>query len=122
MKYNFDLKGKIAVITGAERGIGFEIAKGFAQSGASVAIAGMREEEFENAKCGVESEGAECICIKTDVSCEDSVKNMVKQVREHFGRIDILVNNAGINKLYPAEEMPLDVWNSIIGEIGRAHV
>ena len=115
MKYNFDLKGKIAVITGAERGIGFEIAKGFAQSGASVAIAGMREEEFENAKCGVESEGAECICIKTDVSCEDSVKNMVKQVREHFGRIDILVNNAGINKLYPAEEMPLDVWNSIIG-------
>lgn len=58
MKYNFDLKGKIAVITGAERGIGFEIAKGFAQSGASVAIAGMREEEFENAKCGVESEVA----------------------------------------------------------------
>ena len=114
MKYNFDLKGKIAVITGAERGIGFEIAKGFAQSGASVAIAGMREEEFENAKCGVESEGAECICIKTDVSCEDSVKNMVKQVREHFGRIDILVNNAGISHINLLSDMTDEDWNHII--------
>lgn len=113
VKYNF--KGKIVVITGAERGIGLEIAVGFAKSGADIVIAGMLEEEFPNAKALVEAENVSCLCIKTDVSKEDSVKNMVKAVKEKFGRIDILVNNAGINKLYPAEEMPLEVWNSIIG-------
>ncbi len=115
MNYNVDLTGKTAVITGAERGIGLEIAIGFAKSGANIAIAGMREEEFENAKRLVSTEGVNCICIKTDVSNENSVKHMVANVVDKYGKIDILVNNAGINKLYPAEEMPLEVWNSIIG-------
>ena len=112
---SFDFKDKTVVVTGGERGIGLEIAVGFAKSGADVAIAGMLEAEFENACRRVEAEGAKCLCIKTDVSCESDVKSMVKQVSETFGKIDILVNNAGINKLYPAEEMPLDVWNHIIG-------
>ena len=114
-QYSFNFKGKTVVITGAERGIGLEIAKGFARSGANVAVAGMLEEEFDNAGNEIRKEGAKCLCIKTDVSKEDSVKNMITQVKSTFGRIDILVNNAGINKLYPAEEMPLEVWNSIIG-------
>ena len=114
-QYSFNFKGKTVVVTGAERGIGLEIAKGFAKSGANVAVAGMREEEFDNACAEIQKEGVQCLCIKTDVSKEDSVKSMVMQVKKTFGRIDILVNNAGINKLYPAEEMPLEVWNSIIG-------
>lgn len=114
-QYSFNFKGKTVVITGAERGIGLEIAKGFARSGANVAVAGMLEEEFDNAGNEIRKEGVECLCIKTDVSKGDSVKNMILQVKNTFGRIDILVNNAGINKLYPAEEMPLEVWNSIIG-------
>ena len=115
MDYNYNFENKTVIITGAERGIGLEIACGFAKLKANVVIAGMREEELENAKSTVSNLGAECICIKTDVSNENSVKEMVQTVKEKFGRIDILVNNAGINKLYPAESMPLDVWNSIIG-------
>ena len=114
-KYEMNFKGKTVIITGAERGIGLEIAVGFASFGANIAVAGMREEEFENALLRIGNEGAECICIKTDVSDEQSVKNMIRAVEARFGKIDILVNNAGINKLYPAESMPLEVWNSIIG-------
>ncbi len=116
MKYNsIDLDGKVVIITGAERGIGLELAIGYAAAGADIVIAGMLEEEFPNAKAQIEAEGKTCHCIKTDVSNESSVQNMVKTVKETFGHIDILVNNAGINRQYPVESMPLDVWQSIIG-------
>ena len=109
---SFDYTGKTVIVTGAERGIGLAIATAFAKCGAKIVIAGIMEEEFDNAKRAIE-EYSECFCIKTDVSSEDSVVNMVKTVKEKFGHIDIVVNNAGINKLLPAEEMPLEVWQKI---------
>ena len=116
MQYNhIDLSGKVAIITGAERGIGLELAVGYAEAGADIVIAGMLEEEFANARALVEAKGTRCLCIKTDVSNEASVDNMVKTVVDTFGKIDILVNNAGINRQYPVEDMPLEIWNSIIG-------
>lgn len=110
----FDFKDKVVVITGAERGIGLSIASGFAKCGANIVVAGLMEEEFSNAEKTITAEGVKCCCIRTDVSDEASVKAMVAEVKEKFGRIDILVNNAGINKLAPAEEMPLEVWQRII--------
>ena len=110
----FDFKGKTVIVTGAERGIGLAIAKGFAKCGANIVIAGIMDEEFPNAENVIKAEGVDCICIHTDVSDEASVKSMVAVVKEAFGKIDILVNNAGINKLAPAESMPLDVWQRII--------
>ena len=111
----FSLKGKNAVITGAERGIGFEIAKGFAKAGANIMIAGLMEEEFPKAQAAIEALGVKCTCVKTDISQEESVKALLESAKAYFGTIDILVNNAGINKLAPAEEMPLEVWSKIIG-------
>lgn len=110
----FDFSGKTVIITGAERGIGLELAKGFAGCGANIVIAGIAENEFENATAIIQNIGAECICIHTDVSEEASVKELVAAVKKKYGRIDVLVNNAGINKLAPAEEMPLEVWQRIM--------
>lgn len=111
----FDFSGKTVIVTGAERGIGLEIAKGFAKCGANIVVAGIMDEEFPNAEKQIKELGAECTCIHTDISDENSVKNLVDEVTEKYGRIDILVNNAGINKLAPAEEMPLEVWQRVIG-------
>ena len=115
MNCSFDFQDKNVIITGAERGIGLEIAKGFAACGANIIIFGIMDEEFPNAKAEIEAEGGTCFCIHADVSDEKSVVEAVMLTKEKFGRIDILVNNAGINKLAPAEEMPLDVWNKIMG-------
>lgn len=110
----FSLKGKTAIVTGGERGIGLEIAVGCAQAGADIVIAGMLETEFERAAELVRRQKVRCVCIPTDVSREESVKNMVKQVREAFSHIDILVNNAGTNTQHPAESMPLEAWKKVI--------
>lgn len=72
------------------------------------------ESEFENATKRIKEQNSECICIVTDVSDEQSVKNLIKKVIEAFPSIDVLVNNAGINKLAPAEEMSLDTWQKIL--------
>lgn len=113
-KMCFDFEGKNVLVTGAERGIGLEIAKGFARCGANIIIVGLMDEEFSNAEKLIKQEGAKCVCMHTDVSDEASVKKTVNTVKEKFKRIDILVNNAGINKLAPAEKMPLEVWQRII--------
>lgn len=112
-KYSFDFTDKVVIVTGAERGIGLAIATAFAECGAKIAIAGLMQEEFDNAKRTVE-QYSECVCIPTDVSDESSVINMVKTVKEKFGRIDIVVNNAGINKSAPAESMPLEFWQKTL--------
>lgn len=111
----FSLKGKHAIVTGGERGIGFEIALSFAEAGADILIAGLLEEEFPKAAERIRAAGAKCYCMKTNISSEDAVKAMVAYAKECFGQIDILVNNAGINQLSPAEEMSLEVWERIIG-------
>ena len=84
-------------------------------SGANIIIAGIMDEEFiTNAKNAIEQENVKCFCLHTDVSDENSVKKTIRTVKEQFNHIDILVNNAGINKLAPAEEMPLEVWQRIL--------
>ena len=114
MEYTFDFAKKTVIITGAERGIGLAIAEGFASLGADVVIAGLNEALFDDAKAKIEAHGVRCLCVKCDVSDEASVKAMVETAVGAFGRIDVLVNNAGINKLAPAEEMPLVVWQNIL--------
>ncbi|MGQ9542553.1 MAG: SDR family NAD(P)-dependent oxidoreductase [Candidatus Bathyarchaeia archaeon] len=95
------LKGKVALITGAGRGIGRAIAKLFAQEGAKVAVNYSRSEsEASSLAKEIESLGGETLLVKADISKAEQVREMVKKVLERFGRIDILVNNAGI--LFPA--------------------
>lgn len=112
----FSLKGKTALVTGAERGIGLEIAKGLAAAGANIIIAGLMEEEFPKAEAAVRAKGVNCTVLKADISKEEDVLRLAEQAWEIFPNgLDILVNNAGVNKLAPAEEMPLEVWQKVVG-------
>ena len=95
----FSLKGKTALVTGAERGIGLEIAKGLAAAGADIIIAGLMKEEFPKAEAAVRAKGVSCTVLKADISKEEDVLRLAEQAWELFPNgLDILVNNAGITK------------------------
>ena len=105
------LKNKTAIVTGGGSGIGKAIATIFSNNGANVVIADFSEENGNN----TEKEIKNSFFVKTDVSNEESVKNMVEKTIEKFGTIDILVNNAGLQHISPVEDFPLDKWNQLIG-------
>ena len=89
----FELTGKVALVTGANYGIGFAIAKGFAKAGAKICFNGINKEHLENAlveykKLGIDAHGYICDC--TD---EPGVQKMIEQIKQDVGDIDILVNN-----------------------------
>jgi len=90
------LKGKVAIITGGDSGIGRSVAVHFAREGADVVIAYLSEEkDAETARQHVEKQGARCLLIKGDTGEEKHCKNVVQQTIKQFGRLDIVVNNAG---------------------------
>jgi gluconate 5-dehydrogenase len=96
MKNFFDLEGKVAVVTGASGGLGADAARAYAQEGADVALLARRKERLESLAEEIGSTGRKAIAVQCDVSNEESVKNAVDEVINHFGRIDILLNNAGV--------------------------
>jgi len=110
----FDLSEKIAIVTGGNRGIGFGIAKGLANAGATVVIANRRAAEGQKAAETLKKEGLNAVAIATDVSSKSSVASLVSKVVSDFGRIDILVNNAGVIVRKPAEEITEEEWDYIM--------
>jgi 2-deoxy-D-gluconate 3-dehydrogenase len=107
----FDLKGKSALVTGGNGGIGLGIAKGLAQAGAKVAIAGRNEAKNEAALKGL---GAQAIAVSGDVNDAAAVKRMVAETVKAFGGLDILVANAGINLRKPPQDYTIDEWHRIM--------
>ncbi len=110
----FDIRGKVAVVTGASSGLGRQFALALAREGANVAILARRVEKLEKVKEEVESLGVSCVAVKCDVVDSESIKSAVAAVVERFGRIDILVNNAGVGTGAPAEMQEDSVWNMTI--------
>jgi 3-oxoacyl-[acyl-carrier protein] reductase len=109
------LEGKVALVTGASRGIGREIALELAREGASVAVnyAGSEAKALELVD-EIKAMGTDAIAIQADVSNSDSVTEMVKQTIEQFGKLDILVNNAGITKDNLLMRMKESEWDDVI--------
>jgi NAD(P)-dependent dehydrogenase (short-subunit alcohol dehydrogenase family) len=111
----FDLTDKIALVTGAGRGIGREIARTLASAGAHIAIAEFDAANAADAAAEIQSMGRQSFAVQTDVRNSASVDAAVTAVLEKFGRIDILVNNAGIARHIPSEDMTDDGWHEMIG-------
>lgn len=111
----FDLKDKVAIITGGGTGIGKAMAKEFASAGAHIVVASRKVENLEKTVADVKALGREALAIATDVRVPEQVNNMVKQAVDKFGKIDILVNNAGASFPVKVEELSPNGWNVIIG-------
>lgn len=109
------LEGKIALVTGAARGIGHEIALELAREGASVAVNYAGSEAKAQALADeIKTMGREAFAIQADVSNSESVTGMVKETIDRFGRLDILVNNAGITKDNLLMRMKESEWDDVI--------
>jgi NAD(P)-dependent dehydrogenase (short-subunit alcohol dehydrogenase family) len=110
----FDLTGKVAIVTGGNRGIGYAIAKGLSTAGAKVVIANRNADEGQKAADTLKSEGFHARAVKTDVSDKSSVSNLVKTIIDEFNQVDILVNSAGVIARGPVEDFTEDQWDHII--------
>ncbi|HSR33334.1 MAG TPA: SDR family NAD(P)-dependent oxidoreductase [Anaerolineae bacterium] len=108
------LQNKVAIVTGATRGIGRAIAVRFGQEGASVAVIGRNEEKGTETVRRIEAAGSQGMFVHADVSDRTSVQAMVDAVVQRWGRIDILVNNAAICPFVGFLEMPEDLWEEVL--------
>jgi len=100
------LKGKVALVTGASRGIGKASALALAGEGCNVAICARGKEALDQAAEEIRAKGVEALAVQADVTKSEDVKNFVAQAAEEFGHIDILVNNAGTGRLSDLMELP----------------
>ncbi len=110
----FDLTGKVALVTGAAHGIGFAIAKGLAESGATICFNCSSQRSLEKGMAAYEAEGIKAHGYVADVTDENAVVDMVAKIKEDVGIIDILVNNAGIIKRIPMLEMSAADFRQVI--------
>jgi len=109
------LEGRVALVTGAAQGIGKAIAVSFAREGADVVINDLNLEQARKVSEEITGSGRNSLAIKADVSNQQEVTEMVKQIIDKFKRIDILVNNAGISKILPFTETTEELWDKILG-------
>ena len=114
LKELYDLRGKVALVTGGSRGLGKEMAEGLAEAGASLMVLARREQWLTPTVAEFRSRGFRCQSALCDVSDPDDVQAAVDRTIAEFGQVDILVNNAGVTWGSPAEDMPLDKWKMVL--------
>jgi gluconate 5-dehydrogenase len=110
----FDLKGKVALITGGTHGIGMAIGKVLGQAGAKVCVNDLSEERLEACKKEYAKDGVDVYTLVFDVTKEEEVDKGITQIEKDLGSVDILVNNAGIIKRIPILDMPVDAFRQVI--------
>jgi 2-deoxy-D-gluconate 3-dehydrogenase len=110
----FDLKGKVAMVTGGNGGIGLGMARGLAQAGASVVVAARNQEKSRAAVDELARLGPAAMAVRVDVADEGSVAAAFRATVDRLGRLDILVNNAGINIRKAPQDYTLAEWRSVL--------
>ena len=113
MTGRFDLRGKVAIVTGGNGGIGLGMARGLADSGADIAVVGRNAAKSKTAVADLAGRGVRAIAVTADVSNQDDVAAMVAQVSRELGRIDILINNAGMSIRKPPHLLELEEWREV---------
>ena len=111
---SFDLRGKVAVVTGASRGLGQTFARALARAGADLVITSRTLDRLKPFQEEVESFGRRAVSLELDVRSEDSIRTMVADAVKAYPRLDILVNNAGCNVRKRAVDVTWDDWNLIL--------
>ncbi len=109
------LEGHVAVVTGASKGLGRSMSEALARNGASVALVARNQDLLEEVVEGIQAAGGKAEAIVADVTEEEAMSEVQRQVEETFGVCDILINNAGINNRKAIDEFSLEEWNEILG-------
>jgi 2-deoxy-D-gluconate 3-dehydrogenase len=110
----FDLKGRVALVTGGNGGIGLGMARGLAEAGAAIGVAGRNAAKSEAAAAELAKLGAKTAVVSGDVTDEAQCRKLVEETVARVGRLDILVNNAGTNIRKPAQELTTAEWKTVI--------
>ena len=119
MAGSFDLTGKVALVTGASRGLGSYFSKALARAGADIVITSRTVESLATTRSEIEAVGRKALPCMLDTRKIETIQPMVDRALETFGRIDILVNNAGCNIRKAAVDMTPDDWDTVVGTILR---
>lgn len=110
----FDLKGRVALVTGGSIGLGRQISQGLAEMGSDVVVCARKLNRCESAARELAELGVRTLPLECDVTNPESVQRATEEAVRHFGRIDILVNNAGVSWGVPFEEMKLSEWDKVL--------
>ena len=110
----FDLTGKVALVTGASRGLGRDFALTLARAGADLAITSRTTKALDGTRAAIEQLGRRCLPVELDVRSHESIQAAVNAIHTNFGKIEILVNNAGCNIRKAALDVTWDDWNTIL--------
>lgn len=110
----FDLKGKTAIVTGGGRGLGQQIAEGFAEAGANVVLCSRSLEACQEVSSKLKEIGVGSLAFQCDVTNPDDIAHVVKETLTEFGQIDIVVNNSGASWGAPFLKMPIDKWEKVM--------
>ncbi len=111
---DFKLDGKLAIVTGASRGLGRAIAEGLAEAGADVVLSATNAKTLGSAAAAIRKLGRRAATVAGDITDESVQKRIVALALKEFGRIDILVNAAGTQERHPAEEFPAEAFDRLL--------
>jgi len=111
---SFDLSGQVALVTGASRGIGYDLAKALAHAGAQVVVGARDMASLQTLVEEIEAEGGAALALALDMQDLDNIRAVVNQAVQHFGKLDILVNNAGLGFNHDAVDVTESDWDDMM--------